>query len=82
VHIVTDLTLNGAVAQYGRGAAMIADVAQQIIDRFAATLKIQIEGDEAQRAQALAVAHKAVPGFRLFFAALWRALRRLVGTEA
>jgi len=82
VGIVTDLTLNGAVAQYGRGAAMIADVAQQIIDRFAATLKVQIEGDEAQRAQALAEAKAGVPGFRLFFAALWRALRRLVGAPA
>ncbi len=46
VAIVTDLTLNGAVAQYGRGAAMIADVAQQMVNRFAETLKIQIEGSE------------------------------------
>ena len=82
VGIVTDLTLNGAVAQYGRGAAMIADVAQQLIDRFAATLKVQIEGDEAARAKALEEARQAVPGFRLFLAALWRALRRLVGAEA
>jgi uncharacterized protein len=82
VGIVTDLTLNGAVAQYGRGAAMIADVAQQMVDRFAATLKTQIEGDEAQRAASLAEARKGVSGFSLFFAALWRALGRLVGLRS
>ena len=49
VAIVTDLTLNGAVAQYGRGAAMIEDVAQQMVRRFAETLKVQIEGSEGER---------------------------------
>ncbi|MGH7091582.1 MAG: hypothetical protein ACREFQ_22045, partial [Stellaceae bacterium] len=43
VAIVTDLSLNGAVAQYGRGAAMIQDMAQQIVGRFAANLRHQIE---------------------------------------
>src|SRR5215469_8143071 len=79
VAIVTDLTLNGAVAQYGRGAAMIGDVAQQMINKFAETLKVQIEGDAAQRAAALAEAKKGVSGFSLFFGALWRALQRLLG---
>jgi carbon monoxide dehydrogenase subunit G len=82
VHIVTDLTLNGAVAQYGRGAAMIADMAQQMVNRFAENLKVQIEGSESERAAAVAQAQKGVSGFALFFGALWRALRRLVGRAA
>ena len=79
VAIQTDLTLNGAVAQYGRGAAMIEDVAQQMVQRFAATLKVQIEGSEGARKEALAEARKPVSGLALVLGALWRALKRLVG---
>jgi hypothetical protein len=82
VAIVTDLTLNGAVAQYGRGAAMIADVAQQMVNRFAETLKVQIEGSEQERAVATAAAQKPVPVLALIWGAVWRALRRLVGAGA
>jgi len=82
VAIVTDLALNGAVAQYGRGAAMIADMAQQMTNHFAANLKIQIEGSETERAAAAAEAQKGVSGLSLIFGALWRALRRLFGRAA
>ncbi len=77
VTVKTDLALNGAVAQYGRGAAMIAAVAQQLIDQFAATLKVEIAGSEAERAVAQAEAQRAVSVFGLFCGALWRAIRRL-----
>jgi hypothetical protein len=79
VQIVTDLTLNGAVAQYGRGTAMITDMAQQMVNRFAETLKVQIEGSETERVAAVAEARKGVSGFALFFGALWRAVRRMFG---
>jgi carbon monoxide dehydrogenase subunit G len=82
VAIVTDLSLNGAVAQYGRGAAMIQDMAQQMVGRFADTLKAQIQGSEAERREAAAAAAKPVSGFALFFGALWRALGRLFGAGA
>jgi len=82
VAIVTDLALNGAVAQYGRGSAMIADMAQQMVNRFAENLKVQVEGSEAERAAAAAAAQRGVSGFVLFFGALWRALRRLFGAGA
>ena len=82
VAITTDLTLNGAVAQYGRGAAMIEDVAQQMVQRFAETLKVQIEGSETAHAAALAEAQKPVSGLALVFGALWRMLKRLVGAAA
>jgi uncharacterized protein len=81
VAITTDLTLNGAVAQYGRGAAMIQDVAQQMVGRFAETLKVQIEGSEPERTEALAEAQKPVSGLALFFGALWRAVKRLFGAD-
>jgi uncharacterized protein len=40
VHIVTDMALSGAVAQYGRG--MVQDVAAQLVDRFADCLRTQL----------------------------------------
>ena len=45
VLIDTDLTLSGAVAQYGRGSGLIQSVAGQIIGQFAETLKKQIDAD-------------------------------------
>jgi hypothetical protein len=89
VAIVTDLALNGAVAQYGRGAAMIQDMAQQMVGRFATNLRRQIEESGAAAASATApplgappVARapaKPVSGLALFLGALWRALKRMVG---
>ena len=43
VKIHTDLQLSGSVAQYGRGAGMIQDLASQIIGQFAKNLLKQIE---------------------------------------
>ena len=81
VAIVTDLTLNGAVAQYGRGAAMIQDMAQQMVGRFADALKVQIQGSEAERQAMTIEAAKPVSGFALVCGALWRAVRRLFGAD-
>lgn len=46
VKIHTDLQLSGSVAQYGRGAGMIQDLASQIIGQFAKNLAAQIESDQ------------------------------------
>ena len=46
VKIHTDLQLSGSVAQYGRGAGMIQDLASQIIGQFAKNLAAQIEADQ------------------------------------
>jgi carbon monoxide dehydrogenase subunit G len=43
VFIHTDLTLSGAVAQYGRGVGMIQATASQIINQFAGNLRAQLE---------------------------------------
>src|SRR3954469_5970492 len=42
VLVKTDLTLSGAVAQYGRASGLIQDVAQQLIGQFAQCLKAQL----------------------------------------
>jgi uncharacterized protein len=80
VLVKTDLTLSGAVAQYGRASGMIQDVAQQLIGQFASNLKAQLAPSQAgaidspPKPQA-----KAISGFALIFAVLASALRRLFG---
>lgn len=54
VKIHTDLQLSGSVAQYGRGAGMIQDLASQIIGQFAKNLAAQIEADQPAAAPAAA----------------------------
>jgi uncharacterized protein len=56
VLVHTDLALSGAVAQYGRGAGMIQDLAARLINQFAESLKAQL----ATRAPAPS-ASEAVP---------------------
>lgn len=43
VVITTDLALSGAVAQYGRGAGLIQNVANQIVAQFARNLEARIK---------------------------------------
>ena len=42
VTIESDVQLAGQVAQYGRGAGMIADISAQLVDKFAANLRATI----------------------------------------
>jgi carbon monoxide dehydrogenase subunit G len=48
VLVHTDLSLSGAVAQYGRGVGMIQATAGQIITQFANNLKAQLAQGKAQ----------------------------------
>ena len=74
VSIVTDLTLQGAVAQYGRG--VVADVAAQMTKRFAECIAAQLqESQVAGPAEPAGV--KPVGGLRLALGALWRSFLRL-----
>lgn len=77
VNIVTDLTLSGAVAQYGRG--LIGDVSKRFIDEFAQCLAGQLAGPAERGAEAPAPATKPISGFRLGLWALTRAIARLFG---
>ncbi len=69
VSIVTDLTLQGAVAQYGRG--VVADVTAQLTKRFAECIAAQL-GEPQPEAPAPPAGVKPVGGLRLGLAALWR----------
>jgi hypothetical protein len=72
VDIVTDLTLTGPVAQYGRG--MVQSVAAQLTESFASCLQKQLAAAPAAAGEtpepASAAAAKPVSGLRLGFRAL------------
>jgi uncharacterized protein len=68
VQIVTDLTLRGTVAQYGRG--VVPEVAGQLTKQFAACLQRQLEEETPSEASA----PEPVRGVSLGLAALWRSL--------
>lgn len=88
VLIHTDLRLSGSVAQYGRGAGMVEDLSQRIIDQFADNLATSVlapqEEEEAGEA-APATPPPAQPvqmggiGLRVLWNAILRAIRRLFG---
>ena len=69
VHVTTDLTLTGSVAQYGRGAGLIKEVANQFTKEFAANLEKLVREDAPPPPAASAVA-KPVSGLTMLFAAL------------
>jgi carbon monoxide dehydrogenase subunit G len=75
VTLVTDLTLQGPVAQYGRG--IVADVAKTLVGRFADCIASQLQ-QTSPTAATPAPAVKPVGGVGLAFAAFWRRLMELV----
>ena len=84
VDIVTDLTLSGAVAQYGRG--IVQDVSGQLVSRFADCLKAQLaastsgtEEAAAEAAEAVAEQTKPVSGISLGVGAFLRSIGRMFG---
>lgn len=80
VDIVTDLSLSGTVAQYGRG--MIEDISSQMVTSFAECLQAQL-GDSPEAAEeAVASQAKPISGLSLFFASLGRRIRRLFGRRS
>jgi uncharacterized protein len=93
VDVNTNVNLSGAVAQYGRGAGMIQDVATQIIGQFATSLRAILQHDKevaamAQNPAAVGNAEqlpsppppaKPISGFALMARVLWNSIRRLFG---
>ena len=86
VLIHTDLTLSGAVAQYGRGVGVIQATANQVITQFANRLKAQLAQTQVpaggaapeQPAQPLPAA-QPISGFALIAAVVRDFLARLFG---
>jgi carbon monoxide dehydrogenase subunit G len=92
VEINTDLQLSGSIAQYGRGAGMISDLATQLVGQFATNLNAQLaaeNGDAALASDGPAEAIGTTPeeqpaaapisGFSLGLRVLWNAVKRLFG---
>jgi carbon monoxide dehydrogenase subunit G len=71
VTLVTELSLRGSVAQYGR--PVVGSVAEELTKQFATCLASMLE-TEAHPAPPAEV--KAVQGMRLLFGTLWRRLFR------
>ena len=85
----TDLTLSGAVAQYGRGVGIIQATAAQIMTQFAANLKAQI-GEERPAARAgrsragsspAGGRARPISGFSLMAKVIWSAIVRLFTSD-
>jgi carbon monoxide dehydrogenase subunit G len=90
VLVHTNLSLSGAVAQYGRGVGIIQLTAAQIVSQFADNLKAQLAKENAAGAAAsesLALRDSAVnapaatpiSSFTLMAHVLWSFLRQLFG---
>ena len=71
VDVLTDLSLSGSVAQYGRG--IVQDVATQMVRKFANCLEKQLVGSEEEAQAAVEEAAKPVSGLRLGGEAVTRA---------
>ncbi len=84
IDIATDLSLSGAVAQYGRG--IVHDVSAQLVSQFAECLEAQLAGSREEAEAAVESASKPVSGmgvgFRAFRSTVSRALGRLFGRSA
>ena len=92
VNIHTDLQLSGSVAQYGRGAGMISDLASQLIGQFANNLDAQLTAkggdpapvsdestDATNAASVERTAAAPISGISLGLRVLWIAIKRLFG---
>ncbi len=86
VLLSTDLKLSGMVAQYGRGAGMIADVASHWVKSFSDCLSEQLseqvsEDDSEEITEKPTASVKPVPvlglGFKVILSATLRRLRNL-----
>jgi carbon monoxide dehydrogenase subunit G len=75
IDLVTDLSLSGTVAQYGRG--MIEDISSQMVTSFAQCREAQLGESADEAEQAVAAQAKPISGFSLFFGSLWRRIRRI-----
>jgi carbon monoxide dehydrogenase subunit G len=94
VLVHTNLTLSGAVAQYGRGVGIIQSTAGALIQQFADCLKtrfVRPEGVAASKGAGMAkisapeptpAAAKPISGFSLLAKVLWERIRALFGHRA
>jgi carbon monoxide dehydrogenase subunit G len=91
VMVHTNLTLSGSVAQYGRGAGMIQEVAAQLIKQFADRLRAMIDAERVAAPEPAAPEAppvyspppaKPISGFSLLWRALWSRIRHMLTAKA
>jgi carbon monoxide dehydrogenase subunit G len=80
VLVHTDLTLSGAVAQYGRGVGMIQATAAALMKQFAANLKKQLDSPPAETAEAQAV--KPISAASLAGQVAWNTIKDKFGGKS
>lgn len=81
VLVHTDLRLSGSVAQYGRGAGMITDLATHWMDEFAKCLRARLPAKEAdsELAADTSTSSEPMPLLGVSLRIFWRALVRVIG---
>jgi len=85
ITIVTDLTLNGPVAQYGRSQGIIASVAEEMVTRFAGCLRDKVltqndgVGVSVSPKGAMPEQSTTTSGMNILFGALKRWVKKLFG---
>lgn len=89
VDVVTDFTITGTLARFGRGG-MMQDIANRLLRDFAACLEQRLGAEQAPAAEAATSGAEAAPvppaapaqappvkGLSLFFSVLWERIKRL-----
>ena len=79
VNVTTDLSLTGAVAQYGRGAGLIKAIADQLIGQFAANLDVALRSASGEEGLQASAGGKPISGLRLVGSALTRLAKDKLG---
>jgi carbon monoxide dehydrogenase subunit G len=87
VLVHTNLTLSGAVAQYGRGVGMIQATASALMKQFADNLKKQLAGpradaDAAADDQAVPQAAKPISATSLAGQVVWKSIKDKLGGKS
>ena len=72
VTIDADVTLSGAVAQFGR-TAIIREMSTRLIAEFAECIEAKLAAESAEQAHAVHAAE--VKGVSLFFSSLWATIK-------
>ena len=82
VLVHTDLTLSGAVAQYGRGVGMIQATASALMKQFAANLKKQLDSPPAEAADGTTQAAKPISAASLAGQVAWNTIKDKLGGKS
>jgi len=88
VAVMTDLTVTGSLAQYGRGVGLVRDIANEITRQFSRNLELLLAHSSssatlsAGASDATPPVAKPISGFRLILVALRAGVRRWWSSKA